>query len=429
MIIPILTSAVAIHAIPSEGGIEYTSPVELDVFSCKGRVIGDNPILDIYTTIPFEHLQFTSFDGSFLNKYTIQFVVRDTTGRTILDTTSTQTIVESSYNVTRGKTGKSDNHQHRLTLAPNTYDVEVFIVDQFAQRTFSAKKRHTVRDYNQEAHALSSILFVSDVEQKGNRYSIIPYIGEPGWQPERHLFAFFEYYTTTVDSYIGFSWEITSQDLRTLASGISEGAKMSNTTNQAFVPIIRTSRPVPGDYVLTVRAHPAAADGVLDTTSILASTSRSYRVPQSMAGNLLKDLRKAIKQMMYVAGQDTIDSLLAIMNQGEQLTRFENYWRTLDPTPSTTKNEALEEYYGRIDIANERFRSYNEGWLTDMGRVYIIYGEPYTIETFRGQNGLSIISRWTYGNGITIMFDDPSGFGDFRLRGTLPGNPKYVFRR
>ena len=94
-----------------------------------------------------------------------------------------------------------------------------------------------------------------------------------------------------------------------------------------------------------------------------------------------------------------------------------------------TASYNLDEYYQRISTANARFRSYNEGWLTDMGRVYIIYGEPLTIEKFLGPNRLSVYSRWTYGNGITVTFEDPSGFGDFRLRSPLAGNPKYEYRR
>ncbi len=408
---------------------DQLSVLKLDAVSFKGRGPAANPLLDVYVAMPYEHLQFTPYDGSFVGEYSLRIRIRDTVGKTYIDTSLTKTIVESSYTVARGKTGKSDNSQRRFSLPAGIYVIDVEARDAFGQRTYSAEQRHTVYDLNAEADALSSILYVSDIEQKGSRYTIIPYIGEQMWSNDQRLFAFFEFYTSSTRDHIGFTWDISGTDMRTLASGSAEPVRPTGPATQAFVPIVLAKRLIPGEYTLTIRAHPVNAEGTVDTADVLAITSRAYHVPQSMAGDLLKDLRKAIKQLIYVTGQDTIDSLLAAPTDGERLTRFENFWRSIDPTPSSAKNEALEEYYGRIEVANERFRSYNEGWLTDMGRVYIIYGEPITVERMLGQNRLTVYSRWTYPNGVVVTFEDPSGFGDFRLRSTLPGNPKYEYRR
>jgi GWxTD domain-containing protein len=434
MILPI-TAALGLltppvhNAAPAWMYTDQLSVLKLDAVSLKGRGPAANPLLDVYVAMPYEHLQFTPYDGSFVGEYTLRIRIRDTVGTTYIDTSLTKTIVESSYTVVRGKTGKSDNTQRRFTLPAGIYVIDVQARDVFGQKTYSAEQRQTVYDLNAEADALSSILYLSEIEQRGNRYTIIPYIGEQMWSNDQRLFAFFEYYTSSIRSLVGFTWDISSSDMRALASGSAEPMRPTGQATQAFVPIVLAGRLIPGEYTLTIRAHPVIADGAVDTTDVLASTSRAYHVPQSMAGELLKDLRKAIKQLIYVTGQDTIDSLLAASTDGERLTRFENFWKSIDPTPNSAKNEALEEYYGRIEVANERFRSYNEGWLTDMGRVYIIYGEPLTVERLLGQNRLTVFSRWTYPNGVVVTFEDPSGFGDFRLRSTLPGNPKYEYRR
>jgi GWxTD domain-containing protein len=436
MTLPITTAALGVLAATSPTAVhasayadELPSVVRLDAVSFKGRGLGANPILDVYAAVPYEQLQFASHDGSFVNEYSLFIEIRDSSGRTVIDTVINRTIVESSYTVTRGKTGKSDNTQQRFTLAPNSYSIEVTVTDAFGMRNFTAKRTCRIPDYSSESEAISSILYLSDIEQRGSRYSIVPYIGEYIWSNEQRLFAFFEFYTVAAGGHVAFSWDITTPDLQTLASGISEPMVINSRLMQTFLPLAMSARLVPGDYTLAVRAHPADANGNIDTLKTLALSQRSYRVPSSMAGDLMKDIRKAIKQLIYIAGQDTIDSMLAAPTDGERLTRFESFWKTIDPSPNTTKNEALEEYYARIEAANERFRSYNEGWLTDMGRVYIIYGEPITVERFLGQNRVTVFSRWTYANGVVITFEDPSGFGDFRLRSPLPGNPKYEYRR
>jgi GWxTD domain-containing protein len=434
MILPI-TAALGLlvppvsHATTAWVNADELSVLKLDAVSFKGRGLAANPLLDVYVAMPYEHLQFTPYDGSFVSEYALRIRVRDDAGRSFVDTSVTKTIREPSYTVTRGKTGKADNTQRRFTLPAGSYVIDVQARDAFGQKIYTAEQRHTVQDLNAEADALSSILYVSDIEQKGHRYTIIPYIGEQMWSNDLRLFAFFEFYTTSIRRHVTFTWDITAADMRTLASGSTEPLLPTGPATQTFVPIVLYTRLITGNYTFSIRAHPADANGVADTTEVLASTSRPYHVPQSMAGDLLKDLRKAIKQLIYVTGQDTIDSLLEAPTDGERLSRFEDFWKSIDPTPNSSKNEAMEEYYGRIDIANERFKSYNEGWLTDMGRVYIIYGEPLSMDPYQGQNRISVFMRWTYPNGVDVIFEDPSGFGDFRLRSPLPGNPKYEFRR
>jgi GWxTD domain-containing protein len=61
------------------------------------------------------------------------------------------------------------------------------------------------------------------------------------------------------------------------------------------------------------------------------------------------------------------------LEQDELMRRF---WESHDPAPETPKNEFREEIRRRIHYANIWFRDAEEGWRTDRGRVWILYGEP-----------------------------------------------------
>ena len=57
----------------------------------------------------------------------------------------------------------------------------------------------------------------------------------------------------------------------------------------------------------------------------------------------------------------------------------------------------LREYYRRVERANFLFSSYTDGWKTDRGMVYIVYGPPTTItRTERGE-------VWTYGESPHLL--------------------------
>ena len=61
---------------------------------------------------------------------------------------------------------------------------------------------------------------------------------------------------------------------------------------------------------------------------------------------------------------------------------IEAFWVRRDPIPGTAKNEFKAEHYRRIAFANVHFAGGGVlGWETDRGRIYIVYGPPYEIES------------------------------------------------
>lgn len=54
-----------------------------------------------------------------------------------------------------------------------------------------------------------------------------------------------------------------------------------------------------------------------------------------------------------------------------------DFLRATDPDPVSPVHEGLRDYFGRIQIANDRFRTEGvTGWLSDRGMVYVSLGEP-----------------------------------------------------
>lgn len=57
--------------------------------------------------------------------------------------------------------------------------------------------------------------------------------------------------------------------------------------------------------------------------------------------------------------------------------------------------ELIRIYYNRVQLANYYFTDYKEGWLTDRGMLYIIFGAPAHIQ--KNESG----ENWVYGKGAT----------------------------
>lgn len=96
-----------------------------------------------------------------------------------------------------------------------------------------------------------------------------------------------------------------------------------------------------------------------------------------------------------------------------------DFWLKRDPDPATEENEYKDEFFRRIEYANDRFKEGPPGWKTDRGRIYIFLGDPDKVEEVlfheepevRGSILFWIYYRYNFG----VKFVDKEGFGHFTL--------------
>ncbi len=106
----------------------------------------------------------------------------------------------------------------------------------------------------------------------------------------------------------------------------------------------------------------------------------------------------------------------------ERVKFFKEFWDSRQPLQSVPlqddeENPLLAEFFLRVEEANWRFDwSRLEGWRTDRGRIFIIYGEPDSIQRQHDQRRQSIFEIWTYREpGRQFVFQEYNNDGDFRL--------------
>lgn len=131
----------------------------------------------------------------------------------------------------------------------------------------------------------------------------------------------------------------------------------------------------------------------------------------------LYNLNIAIDMLKFIVS----DAEIKRIKSGDveaRMQKFQEFWKSKDPTPNTVFNELMAEYYRRIDYAFKEFSSPENplGHENDQGKVYIKYGPPVKKER-QYPPGQKAREVWTYPN-RTFIFEASSGFGDFVLIGT-----------
>lgn len=401
----------------------YAAAQELRIATMYVRgTTPDSCRLDVYVAVPYELLRFLPAGSALIATYRLTVTVRDSAGRQQpIERTLDRTISARDRNQTLSD--EADITQTVLTVPPGTYRVEVVVQDQLSNRQQSTTATVTIPNYRTERVGISGVLLVSRIEERNRQYVITPFIGSDISQLSDGFFAFFELYAEplrqlsvrcrvldSLSTLYATPWQMVQVD--------SSGCK------QHFLRIVLPTTRIPqGQYRLLIEAAE-------DTTRVLASSECRIELRYGVESRVFADINKAIRQLRYIATSAEIDSMLALPTEAERRAAFEQFWKRHDPTPGTLRNEAFEEYYARIDYANRNFRSYAEGWLTDMGMVYIVLGEPTSVERRINPYDNRSIIIWTYARlNRRYIFIDMTGFGDYRLSPQTPFflNEKYRY--
>lgn len=129
----------------------------------------------------------------------------------------------------------------------------------------------------------------------------------------------------------------------------------------------------------------------------------------------------ATEHALLIANEGERRRLRRLDDLNEQRRMLMEFWQKRDSQPATPINEFKEEFYQRLQYANDRYSSnMREGWQSDRGRIVIKYGLPTSVEPHLYDRGMRPYEIWNYntipGEGQALfVFADLDGFGRFEL--------------
>ncbi len=157
-------------------------------------------------------------------------------------------------------------------------------------------------------------------------------------------------------------------------------------------------------------------------------TKSNFRVRIKGLNFDVGNLDEAAKQLIYITNERQIRAIMTGTAQ-EQAKNFSDFWDSLDPSPGTTVNELMDEYYRRVSFSIEAFTVVQDGWRTDRGMIYILFGTPDDIQRSPFEMNRKPYQVWEYYRlGKQFVFIDVTGFGDYRLDHTYLNENDWNFR-
>lgn len=386
--------------------------------------------LDFYAMIPVQNLQFLKSGSTYFSNYQLILTINDTTGRKVAGELFSGGSNFNDYFSAQGGRGDFTLHQKSFNLPPGKFKVRIQLFDSISKKTYERSRTLTIIDFDSYPFSLSGIMLLSSIEEKDGRFIITPHISDNIESLRDGFFIFFESYNRSNADSADFIYQLINDKDKVIFTSRRIRQAVRGETTRHYLKVERPEALTDGSYTIQLIALKPGAGEEIIHEDYLAVAQRSIKYTTLYGSGNIGNLDQAIKQLRYVASQEDIDFIQEGQKEPEKLKRFEAFWRKLDPTPNTERNEAFDEYYRRIGFANANYKSYNEGWLTDKGMVYIVYGQPANVE--RGNAGYGdnrIIERWTYRNNSEFIFLDNTGFGDFRLVRPMTVTDKYRYQR
>ena len=362
----------------------------------------DSILVTAFVDIPFQSLQFIKKKKSFFASYDVSISLTNNKNKRIFRKMWSDSIITDDYIQTQSRL-RSKKHFTNFKVAKDKYIIESEIYDKDTRKKGSKKVKIDFSKQKKRPSLLEPIIVTN---LKGN------------WGFEEGEFPITGKRITNVDDGLTLIVSGFVDDNPYILEMIMEGI---NKDNKVLI------------------AEQARSDGFfyhkysLDTETLssigidigikLTQSKKEKEVQKKISiykpglSGFVDNVETSFQQMKYILTNDERKN--AKGKKGKDLEQiFLSSWQKRDPTPKTSINELMEEYYIRVNYVNEYFNmSWKEGWETDFGMIYILFGPPDEIQRSNANsNNTSMYQVWSYNRlNKQFVFKDQNGFGDFKL--------------
>lgn len=133
-----------------------------------------------------------------------------------------------------------------------------------------------------------------------------------------------------------------------------------------------------------------------------------------------ENIENEYDKSLYIRTTPETEEFSKLKTLDEKRKFMFNFWTKRKTNPNSPVNDYKVEFFKRVSDANKYYKQgFMDGWKTDKGRIYILYGKPSEIENHPNEADSKAYEIWSYnniqGNAICVFAEDDIGGGIFHL--------------
>jgi GWxTD domain-containing protein len=451
-----LTAALATSALAQD------SPIQLDIDHASFAYDDTASLVEMYLAFEAMTLPFEAGPDGFFASIPVDMAVSRASDA-LLPGSPTDAVWADSLDLsfvipdTTGlQEGQQFLHQVRAAIPPGEYELQIIIPgDGVSRRELMLRQDLIVPDYSDsDLVELSDLTLASELRQAQSRDEafyknglvVKPNANQLFGSGLSRLFFYGEAYnldrlSAESDEYTLMSY-IAEANLPQPLEGLQSRTSRPLRSPDVLFGSFDLSALPSGSYFLRVALLNAENESIVER-------SRKFfvynpHIQQAVTRGLETDFETSQYATMSEEEVEQMNAHIDVIVTDSERSRMRNikdleerrrslmlFWQRRDPNTNTSVNEFQEEFYQRLQYANDRYTTtFDEGWETDRGRALMKYGSPTAIEPHLFDRGYRPYEVWEYNNipgegQAVFIFADRDGYGFFELmHSTVSGERK-----
>jgi GWxTD domain-containing protein len=278
----------------------------------------------------------------------------------------------------------------------------MIVTDDDSKKKYRVVQNISIRDFTKQSVTISDPMFISKITEVEGRKMIVPNVSNNVGNIEDEFYTFFEIYSSNkIDDSIQIKYTMFDKGEDVVYTG-SINHYIDDHVTSCFLALDKKDL-IFGNYVLQLELISDKYKDILPKQPL----KKMFLIRWQDLPISVNNLDLAIRQTSYIASPSEVSKMESGKTQKEKLENFLTFWKNRKPS--------MEEYFARVDYANEKFKSRRDGWKTDMGMVFIIFGNPDYVERHPFELDSKPYEMWDYyAVNRRFYFVDETGFGDYR---------------
>lgn len=387
--------------------------------------------LEVYAKIPYNRLLFFQFEAEFRAEFEMTIKLKNRRKRIIYEKSWTEIVRTKDFEETLDH---NFNHliRHTLPVKNGRYTLEIALDERETDKNETKSITFNIPSYSKNEFVISNIVLVEDLLREEEKITgFIPSLSEViETDDQKTHFAYFELTPGFPGERFEVNTELTHISRSESETIISISSEYS--TTKETLPIIFNisenelkggkyilkykirsqmgkEKEVSSEFLVTSFGNPTTFEELEEHTaimnrifSIITIRNIQFNEPD------IWDMRLAFDRLKK---ED-----LSKMTYDQKMAVYNGIWKTLDPTPATDLNETKREFFRRVMFANELFQGPNDGWETDRGMIFILFGPPNNVRRTFHPDYSYPIQLWSYiRDNLRFEFRDLHNSNNYRL--------------
>lgn len=395
------------QAMRPEGEFEPTRHFNFDYIVLFSDDV-DKSQLRIFVSVVYDELTFFKVGDEFRAEYYLNLSVLKNKTDFVDSRRSERTVTVDNYFRTNSRE-LFDLVETDFDLPPGEYRMVIELTDQGSHEPTRTEEKVSIPGREKSPLLFSGpILLDSVVVNENGLIEFRPGISGNVFEGAKSIWVYFELLAENYPITVDFSYNFLNSKGESKISGKFVRELQTAVLRDRFILDIKEF-PF-DDYQLIITAK---------SGNDIARAVKKFRIHWPELPPYIHDLELAINQLRYL----TTERDIARINEnylGRRLEFFLEFWSKW----GENENQSyclMEEYYRRLSEANQLFGP--QGWRTDRGHVYAIFGPPSEIDRHPFDMQYEAYEIWYYfETNRRFVFVDEGGFGDYKLKSPFWGN-------